>query len=52
MGTVSDTDDYGELSITRNVKITIECFYAPVFIEIYSGLCISLYYVEYPNRKQ
>lgn len=50
MGTVSDTEDYGELSVTRSVEIKIECFSAPAFMEIDSGLCLGLCYVEYPNR--
>lgn len=32
MGTVSDTEDYSELSITRNVKIKIELFSTSAFI--------------------
>lgn len=39
-----------ELSITRNVKMKIECFSTPAFIEIDSGLSLGLCYAEYPNR--
>lgn len=40
MGTVSDDEDYGDLFISRNVKMKIECISNPAFIRISSGLCV------------
>lgn len=34
MGTVSDAEDYGDLFVSRNVKVKIECFSTPAFIKV------------------
>lgn len=39
---VSDTEDYGEIFITRNVRIKIECFSAPTSMEIDPSLSLGM----------
>lgn len=45
----SDTEDYGEISISRNVKIRLT-FSAPAFVEIDPSVSLQLCYTEYSNE--